>query len=289
MSTPRKIAPLFIVEAIMKTNEMKNLKLNYHMLESCNFGCKFCFAPNAEKNCLPYTEMREVVEKACDSGCFSGINFAGGEPFLVKRLPDLIRLTKEHGLFASVITNGSLLNKEILDSVLPYLDTLGISVHSADDEKKRKIGSCKKSGGVLSNEHLEWICHYVRENSDCRIKLNTVVNAFNKDEAIAPFIQNLGIDRWKVLRCQPFGNNFPLLVTDEEWRAFCGRNTGVFGTVFEDNMKDTYIMLNPVGQLVTENDDGSYNPVGSVLENDMKDLLSRLPLRLDAYQARYIA
>ena len=274
----------------MERSEMKELKLNYHMLEGCNYSCKFCFARYADKQKLKYQEMKKLIEKTADSGFFAGINFAGGEPFLVRELADLIKLAKEKGLTTSVITNGSFLTKEKLDEILPYLDCIGISVHSVSYKTKIDIGSCTKCRTVLTNKQLQDICNYIRANSNCKIKINTVVNSLNKDELFAPFIQKLGIDRWKVLRCQSFENNNDMLISDSEWKAFCERNKGVANTVMEDNMKDTYIMVNPAGNLVKENKDGnSYETIGSVLSEDIESLLLKHPLHIKEYHSRYAA
>ena len=172
----------------MEKLKMKNLKLNYHLTEVCNFGCKFCFAKYKHRCRLSFDEMETIVKKTADCGFFSGINFAGGEPFLVKRLPELIKIAKDKQLETSVITNGSFLTTEMLDSILPFLDCIGISVHSVSDKIKIKTGSCSKTNEVLSNERLLEICRYIRRKSNCKIKINTVVNSLNKTEIISDFI-----------------------------------------------------------------------------------------------------
>lgn len=273
----------------MKESQMKNLKLNYHLLESCNFGCKFCFARYAKSEHLSLAEMQQLIGRIAESGFFSAINFAGGEPFLINELPDLITFAKSLRLETSVITNGSLLTIELLSQVLPHLDSIGISFHSLNDDAKRNMGFCLKNKIPLSNEKLTEIIKFIRSNSNCKVKINSVVNAFNKDEKIFSFIQNLYIDRWKVLRCQSFGNNDDLLISDEEWNSFCERNRGGINTVFEDTMKDTYIMVNPMGMMLKEASNGrEYEKIGSVLEGDLKELLLQHPLHVEEYQKRYI-
>ena len=114
----------------MKESQMKNLKVNYHLLESCNYGCNFCFARYAKSEHLSLAEMQQLIGRIAESGFFSAINFAGGEPFLINELSDLIAFAKSLGLGTGVITNGSLLTIERLNKVLPYLDLIGISFHS---------------------------------------------------------------------------------------------------------------------------------------------------------------
>ena len=47
---------------------------------------------------VSFEHMKNVVEKVAASGIFKGINFAGGEPFLLEQLPELIDVAKKKGL-----------------------------------------------------------------------------------------------------------------------------------------------------------------------------------------------
>ena len=60
--------------------------------------------------------------------------------------------------------------------------------------------------------------------------------------------------------------------------------------VFENDMKDTYIMINPERKLLREGTDNkSYIEIGSVLEPDVLQLLKELPLKESLYYQRYSA
>lgn len=45
----------------MQISQMKNLKLNYHLLEACNYGCKFCFAHYEQKSPLSFDVFCRVL------------------------------------------------------------------------------------------------------------------------------------------------------------------------------------------------------------------------------------
>ena len=274
---------------------MEKLKINYHITENCNFNCKFCFAKYADKT-LKLENQKLVIEKIADSMLFDAINFAGGEPLLDKNIVEHIQYSSRLGLKTSLITNGFLLDSQTLQQILPYLTMIGISVHTFDNETKRKIGSCTSSGEVLANQRLVEICNMVRSyNSQtrkkCKIKINTVICSENKQEILKKNIEPLQIDRWKCLRCQEFCKNQNYLVNDTEYKAFAQRNTLETETVeqvFEDDMKDTYIMINPEGKLLREGaDNRAYDEIGSVLEKDISDLLNVLPLKKRKYFERY--
>ena len=272
---------------------MEKLKLNYHVTEECNFRCKFCFAKYAGKT-LGFEGQKAVIQKIARSNLFDEINFAGGEPLLDKNIVALIKYAFGLGLKVSIITNGFLLDIPLLSTLLPYLSMLGISVHSFDRATKRGIGACTRSGQFLENERLAELCGFVRSHKarnqrECRIKINTVICSQNKLEDFTANIDRLQVDRWKCLRCQEFGHNQPSLVTDAEYRQFVSRNRmGRTGQVFENDMKDTYIMVNPEGKLLREGaDNRSYVEIGSVLEHEISDLLKALPLKESLYHRRY--
>lgn len=62
----------------------------------------------------------------------------------------------------------------------------------------------------------------------CRIKINTVVSALNKDEVMSDFIDKIAADRWKILRMKPFQygsfSNLDIQVSDEEFEMFVESN-----------------------------------------------------------------
>lgn len=275
---------------------MEKLKINYHLTQACNFGCKFCFA-KYEKEQVGFEDQKAVIKNIASSGIFDSINFAGGEPLLVKKLPDLIQYAADLGLKVAVITNGYLLSDRILEAIVPNLEMLGISCHSFDEKTKIEIGSCTKSGKTLSNERLGEICAKVHEfnlagKSNCRIKINSVICKPNVNENLKSGIESLKyVQRWKGLRCQEFGTNQNMLVSDAEFHLFKRMNSnGVINQVFENDMKDTYIMINPAGKLIKESVDGlGYTIVGSSLEEPMTALMARYNLKFDIYKERYIA
>lgn len=274
---------------------MEKLKINYHVTEVCNFRCKFCFAKYANKT-LEFEEQKEVIKKIAQSNQFDEINFAGGEPLLDKNIVALIKYAFELGLKVSIITNGFLLDTPLLTRILPFLSMLGISVHSFDNATKQNIGACTPSGKFLENERLMQLCNFVRNYNaqnqrKCKIKINTVICSENKLENFKDNISMMQIDRWKCLRCQEFKCNQRTLITDEEYRQFIARNKmDWMDQVFENDMKDTYIMINPEGKLLREGaDNKSYVEIGSVLEHDILQLLKELPLKESLYYQRYSA
>ena len=66
------------------------------------------------------------------------------------------------------------------------------------------------------------LCGLIRKYAPgCRIKINTVVSALNKDEIMSDFIDEIAADRWKILRMKPFQyggfSNLDIQVSNEEF------------------------------------------------------------------------
>ena len=195
--------------------------------------CSFCFATFQDldnivlpKGHLPREKSLAVVEALADAG-FNKISFAGGEPTLCPWLPDLIRRAKELKLTTSIVTNGSCITPEWLDSVDGCLDWVAVSIDTVDPEKLKHIGRTTRNGPLSGSDYLRIMGLLQRRG--VRLKINTVVTTSNKDEDLAQFIAHAQPERWKVFQVLPVrgqndGRIDELLVTDEEFAGYVSRN-----------------------------------------------------------------
>lgn len=166
------------------------------------------------------------------------------------------------------------------------------------------------------------LCRLIRKYAPgCRIKINTVVSALNKDEVMSDFIDEIAADRWKILRMKPFQDggfsNLDIQVSDEEFEEFVERNreknkekrekqeekeaekevrTGAkAGTetarreiVVEPDMKASYVLIDSNGCLL-DNAVDKITPVAvcDCLREDFTEGMRRLTLDREKYEARY--
>lgn len=270
---------------------MQKLKLNYHITEACNYHCRFCFAKYKNKK-LCSAQQLQAVSKIAECGLFDSINFAGGEPLLAPNICELIEYAKSKKLSVSLITNGFLLSDKMIESIVPNLDMIGISVHSLNDKIKIKIGSCTNKQKVLTNERLIQICKKIHElNPICKIKLNTVVCLENFNEKLSEFFlsEELSLNKWKFLKCQCFEGNERMCITEAQFKNFISINNQKSSVkkVFESNMKQSYIMMNPNGEIIKP-ENNSYKVLGSVLMDDIQSMIKGLDLDITEYNRRYL-
>lgn len=237
--------------------------VNYHLWKACNMRCGFCFATfedapalMADKQ-LPQDDAVRVVDLLCQHG-FSKINFAGGEPTLCPWLRDLIRRAKSGGVVTSIVTNGSHITGDWLDSLNGDLDIIALSIDSVDARSLRSIGRVVNGKAPMSRDYYQRIADEVRKR-DIRLKINTVVSSANCHENLSDVILSLAPERWKIFQVLPMkGQNDRLIsefvVTPGQFDGYIQRNRSVeahgIKVVTEDNrlMTGSYIMVDPSGR-----------------------------------------
>jgi radical S-adenosyl methionine domain-containing protein 2 len=252
---------------------MDLMAVNFHVWKPCNYKCKFCFAVFDDvPGRLTRDQAVRVVELLAPH-C-QKITFVGGEPTLCPFLGDLLEAAHRAALTTCVVSNGERL-RPILERHAASLDWVGLSVDSASEETCTRLG--RGTGGHVrrSIELAARARHPAR-----RIKLNTVVTAWNCDEDMTDLVRQIQPERWKVFRVLPIdgqndGRVEPLLITAEQFRGYLDRHAHLAAEhlppIPEDNedMTGSYVMIDPMGRFF-DNVDGRlvYGP--SILERGVE-------------------
>ena len=295
----------------------KKYKINLHILEACNFRCRQCFSKFGTEKLLPVEDWKKIVDNCIAGADVTEFNIAGGEPMLYPGLIELVKYIRSKGVKVSLITNGSLMDEEWIKNYAGLYETIGFSVDSLDDETNKKIGRCDRSGKTIPASRIVGLCGLIRKYAPgCRIKINTVVSALNKDEVMSDFIDEVAADRWKILRMKPFQygsfSNLDIQVSNEEFERFVERNreksrekdkedgkeagaaaeagveTVKRKVVVEPDMKASYVLIDSNGCLL-DNAVDEMTPVAvcDCLKEDFAEGLRRLTLNRKKYEARY--
>jgi radical S-adenosyl methionine domain-containing protein 2 len=289
-------------------NSHEELVINYHITEICNYSCKFCYAKWDRPNEI-HTQGKDaelMLEKLAsyflnDAGnkvkaVFPyknvRINFAGGEPLILKkRFSQLIIKAKELGFNLSLITNGHYLTKTFIDNYGSLFSMIGISFDSQFAESRKGIGRIDRKGNSFDSADLLKTVAYLRQvNSTITIKVNTVVNNLNYQESFYTLMNELKPDKWKVFQVLPVLNNH-LLVTDEELSIFVKNHAKLKGVmVVEDNdaMTNSYLMINPQGRFYqnSQTQEG-YRYGDLILDVPVDKALSVCEINWDTFANRY--
>lgn len=82
------------------------------ILEACNAGCSMCgYAFSRDGHRFSAKDLAVFLPRLKEEG-IRFIRFTGGEPLMHDEILDLIRISQEHGIASSIITNGGLLARK---------------------------------------------------------------------------------------------------------------------------------------------------------------------------------
>lgn len=262
--------------------------VSFHIVKPCNKKCKFCYATfnDMHVKMLTLSEAKQIVYKLYKAGV-QKITFAGGEPMLYKNLEEIIVYTKRLGITTSLITNGSLLSNRFLQDMQYDLDWIGLSIDSLDSKTNIATGRFISYDDQINYRHL---CNLINKYG-YKLKINTVVNAFNYTESMVDFINEVKPSRWKIfdtLRVE--GQNdlqFDNIKTPPGgFKLFTFYNEHP-AMVVEDNqaMTGSYLLVDPQGRLF-ENSKGKHTYSTSLLNTSVEEALKEISLDRDMFIKR---
>lgn len=292
----------------------KQYKINLHLLEGCNYSCRHCFAHFGSHGMLTLDEWKRIVDNCAREFPVSEFNLAGGEPMLYPGLLPLAEYIKALEKNVSLITNGSCMDRAWVRENAALWTTIGFSVDSFIDDKAKIMGRLDQNGECFTRAKLnECIQEIGACNPACKIKLNTVVSALNKDETFDDFPDH--ISKWKIIRMKLYENgqfsNRDLLITDREFQAFAERNLQMLTggkhslpsesslcskmipvnseqtVVIEYTTSASYLIVDANGCLLDNHSENVYRPVCNLLEENFAEGLKKLHFEQERYWSRY--
>ena len=252
--------------------------VNYHFTRQCNYKCGFCYHTALTSYVLPIEDAKRGLKMLKEAGMLK-INFSGGEPFIHQRgkfVGELSKYCKQDlGLpSVSIISNGSLITEKWMKDYGEYIDILGVSCDSFDEEVNKKIGRHARGRSHVETMRKvhQWCLDY-----NVYFKINSVINAFNVEENMSELIMELNPIRWKIFQCSPIvGENYgedalrkvdPFLITEEQFKGFIERHSHLSQLVPEssDMMKRSYFIIDEYFRFL-DNGTGQMIPSESILE-----------------------
>jgi radical S-adenosyl methionine domain-containing protein 2 len=294
------------------TTHTRELVINWHVTEACNYRCRYCYAKWQSEEMgreLIHDSgatgaLLEEIHRFFSPNCLENplrrqmgwdslrLNLAGGEPLLYgDNAAEVLKLARGIGFETSVISNGSRLTPVLMAKLAPHLSMLGLSLDSGDAGTNLGIGRVDRNEHVLSLDALsECIALGRALNPHLRLKINTVVNALNCREDMRCLILSLLPEKWKVLRMLPMLTD-DLAVSPAEFQAFVRRHHVLRHVMrAEDNgeMAESYLMIDPHGRFF-QNALGrkGYDYSAPILDFGADAAFSQIGLSARKFCARY--
>jgi MoaA/NifB/PqqE/SkfB family radical SAM enzyme len=176
-----------------KTNKtILPVTVEIHLTNRCNINCYYCSFKEKHNKIEMATEDATMCIDKLQSMGVKGITLSGGgEPTLHKSYVELCAYAYYCGLDVSIITNGVILNVD----VLKYLTWIRFSVDACNDEMYHRIKGVDRFDDVINNimKAVEYRNMY---NLGCTIGFQSVLNDYNIDrlDDMADCAEFIGVD-----------------------------------------------------------------------------------------------
>lgn len=161
----------------------------------CNLSCGICYADL-------YSEPDNTLDGYCDlldrlaKFGLRKVAFTGGDPLIIRSLPQIVAHAKRLGLRTAVTTNGKLLTAELIEALSESLDELTLPFEGASEE----VASIHRTSSHRHGHVLELLNNGRR--AAIALDVSTVVTQFNVGDLCATgrHLEDLGVAKWKVFQ-----------------------------------------------------------------------------------------
>lgn len=173
------------------------LSVNYNVMTSCRFKCKYCYHPLVPVGNLISLERLNVIFAELKSlGCESFM-LTGGDPMLRPDIDDVMESLYKHGLFYSLSTK-SILKKDRIKRLYEKAGLRGMQI-SLDSVCSKTLNELL---GINDNEYLNNVIAMIKnlQNTGIEVRVKAVLTSFNADglKNYLEVLADLGIKRVQV-------------------------------------------------------------------------------------------
>lgn len=169
---------------------------------ACCFSCQYCGskAGHARQDELDTTECLNVADQLIELGC-RRVSLIGGEVFMRRDWPEIVRHLTSHGVKVSIITNGFLFRDELLQQLKDVgIESVAVSLDGTEEvhDKYRQAGSYQRAVAAI------------KALTDAGIPVS-VISTLNREnvktlEALYHLLTQYPIFAWQLQACSPMGN-----------------------------------------------------------------------------------
>ena len=249
---------------------MNDKEICWNITARCNQNCKYChrFLGVSE---LSYEDNKKILEGLIQKG-IKNITWTGGEALLFDNIDALIEEAYNNGIKNKLITNGKALNEERMKNILPYLDSITLSIDTINNNTNEKLGRGKEH---FSN--IDKILKYIKaNNSKIKIRINTVINKMNIEEItdLVRYLNNFPIYSWRLFKFMPLRERAVetqhlFEITDDVYNNVIDsiKNSSNISTIEyrkSNDMETKYVLILANGDIVITKD-GNDTVIGNAL------------------------
>ncbi len=174
---------------LMKSPSPSLRYLELQITDKCNLRCKHCYIGKKNSHELSVKQIRDILK---EFEAMQGLRvlITGGEPLLHKKFDEINKMLPQFHLRKVLFTNGTLLNKKILNDLHVHEIQISIDGLKESHDSLRGKGTFKKS---IDTAKLA-----IKKGFD--VSVSTMVHAKNLNDfdKMEKLFKKLGIKEWTV-------------------------------------------------------------------------------------------
>lgn len=197
----------------------QKIVFQWHITHKCNMRCQHCYQEDYSKD-LGKEELTEVFYKILEyikeHNYIGHINFTGGEPLVSDYFWDLLDLCKKHHITFGILTNGTLINNEIVEKLVQYegLRFVQVSIDGVQQTHDHIRGSGNFDKTLSAIKLLKQV------HVQTMVSFTCTKNNYKELKEVIRICKKAGVDRFWTDRLIPIGNNLLDIVSTEEYMQY---------------------------------------------------------------------
>ena len=199
---------------------MRLEEIDLYVTNKCNLKCEFCSVKAGSYDAeISLERIKELIDEASKFG-LQDLHLTGGEPTIRRDLEEIIEYAISKDINVRLITNGTLLTKERLDSLCNHgLKSIMISIDGREDCHDRVRGI--KGTFKRAYDTIEYAI-----SKGMYVRVNSVAWKDNCDEILEllDIFNELKVDVYSIFLGSPLGyaiSKIDNTIGANEWREFC--------------------------------------------------------------------
>jgi radical SAM protein with 4Fe4S-binding SPASM domain len=168
----------------------------------CNLQCDFCYVGEREYGELKTEDVKRIIQRIFREAKVPSVSFTGGEPLLRKDIVELVSYAKHIGMWTNLITNGTLLNNDIVQELkVAGLSSAQVSIEGPNPQIHERITG-KEGSFSATIRGIELL-----QKADIPVHTNTTVSRNNIGVVhdIMRLVKGLGLSRLSMNLLIPCG------------------------------------------------------------------------------------
>lgn len=258
------------LETIGAIHSEKITSVDWEITKDCNLECAHCITSSPiVQNQSSLGEKIRVINSLCDNG-LQEVSITGGEPLSLPHIKELLRYLKQKNIRTNLLTNGTLLTKNLVLELKDLVSEIGVSIDGVDEESNDYIRGEGTFGKIMKS--IELLKSY-----DIKFSLYFTIHKKNKDiEEMINFSKDIGAEYCRINEITKRGR--ASLDKDKKFESGVQVSSKLKDFSNKCDLSDSSIFIDPIGRCYpcVELSQRGIKEIGNIYEDSISEIHQNL-------------